>query len=292
MDNKRSVFVIMPFSATETCTESEWTDIYENVFRPAIEDCGYSCEKAQPETGSLIKTILEKLKSSTIVLADITDKNPNVLYELGVRHCLSKRTIIVAQSADHIPSDLRGYWSIIYGTRPGEVKKFRTDIKKLIAKIENEPDKSDSPVSDYLVQEDRQVEEIKNEIHAKIDKALQEISIKSDFEELVGILETAIDRSSRIRSVAVARTAIISVMKLLNEKRLTYDDGVTLPPSRAKVANMAAAMAPTVPPNLIEGEINVMIDGGFIEATYLQGPAGNPPGCYLKLTERAYRDAS
>ncbi len=164
MDNKRSVFVIMPFSATETCTEDQWTEIYEEVFRPAIEDCNYLCERAVPSTGSLIKSIVERLSKSTIVLADITDRNANVLYELGVRHAVSRRTIIVSQKLDHIPSDLKGYWSITYGTSPRPLRKFKTDIKGIIAKIEAEPDKSDSPVSDYLDQQEfqdyKQIEEM------------------------------------------------------------------------------------------------------------------------------------
>ena len=121
----------MPFSKTDTCTEDEWTEIYEDIFKPAIEDCGYSCERARPATGSLIKTIIGKLKHSAIVLADITDRNPNVLYELGVRHALSKGTIMVSQKADDIPSDLKGYWAIIYGTYPRQVEEFKAEIKRI-----------------------------------------------------------------------------------------------------------------------------------------------------------------
>ena len=154
MDEKRTVFVIMPFSGTETHDEAEWTNIYETILKPAVEACGYLCERARISTGSLIKTIVGDLRNSTIVLADITDRNPNVFYELGVRHSLSKRTIIVAQRYDDIPSDLRGYWSVIYGTRQWEVDKFKDEIKRIISEIEKDPDRSDSPVLDYLEQQE------------------------------------------------------------------------------------------------------------------------------------------
>ncbi len=158
MSNTRTAYVIMPFSSTETCSTDEWTEIYENVFKPTIEACGYSCERARPETGSLIRSIIEKLQKSTIVLADITDKNANVLYELGVRHSISKRTIIVSQNAVHIPSDLSGYWSIIYGIRPAQLSEFRRDIRRIIEEIEKNPDKSDSPISDHLEQQKLQID--------------------------------------------------------------------------------------------------------------------------------------
>jgi hypothetical protein len=153
MESPKDVFVIMPFSSTVSLSEPEWTEIYDHVFKPAIEECGYSCQRAIPKTGSLIRSIIEKLRNARIVLADITDRNPNVFYELGVRHSLSKRTIIVAQGNQHPPSDLLGYWFIRYGKEPAQVTRFKKDIKRLIADIESEPDKSDNPVSDYLDQE-------------------------------------------------------------------------------------------------------------------------------------------
>ena len=108
MTQENTVFVIMPFSGTRTASEEEWTETFEHIFRPAIESTGFICRRAQVSTGSLITSIIDDLRTSRIVLADITDQNPNVFYELGVRHALSKRTIIISQRAEDIPSDLRG----------------------------------------------------------------------------------------------------------------------------------------------------------------------------------------
>jgi len=150
MMNKRDIFVIMPFSSTASCTSAQWLEIYENVFKPAIEASGYSCNRATPTTGSLIKSIVNNLHTAYVVLADLTDRSPNVFYELGVRHALSKRTIIVAQHEEYIPSDLKGYWCIIYGTSPGQVSEFKDKIAKVVTEIQDRPEYSDNPVSDYL----------------------------------------------------------------------------------------------------------------------------------------------
>ena len=103
----KEIFVIMPFSTTLTCKKEDWDDIYLNIFVPAVEGCNYSCERAKTQTGSLINSIIKKLRTARIVLADITDQNPNVFYELGVRHSLSKRTIIVSQKSVDIPFGLK-----------------------------------------------------------------------------------------------------------------------------------------------------------------------------------------
>jgi hypothetical protein len=141
----------MPFSPTSS--ERNWTEVFEGVFQPALERCGYSCARAETSRGSLIASIVEGLIVADLVLADVTDRNANVFYELGVRHALRRGTIIVSQGTDHVPSDLRGYWFLSYGLRPAEVAKFKTDIKRIITAFEDQPDRSDSPVSDYMDRE-------------------------------------------------------------------------------------------------------------------------------------------
>src|SRR4029450_5405715 len=71
------------FSDTPSNTAQQWTEIYAEIFKPAFEECGYICERAQAMTGYLLESIIEKLVRCPIVLADVTDRNPNVFYELG-----------------------------------------------------------------------------------------------------------------------------------------------------------------------------------------------------------------
>ena len=109
----RACFVIMPFSATSSCTEEEWTEIFVNVFKPAVEGAGldYECRRSAATRGNLVASIIRDLNDAYVVIADLTDQNPNVFYELGVRHSLKNRTILLAQDRDDIPFDLKAYAS-------------------------------------------------------------------------------------------------------------------------------------------------------------------------------------
>jgi len=167
MSEERTVFVIMPFSATRTASQEEWTETFEHIFRPAIESSGFLCRRARVSTGSLITSIIDDLRASRNVLADITDQNPNVFYELAVRHSLSKRTIIVSQRAEDIPSDLSGYWTIVYGRKPGEVSAFHLELNRLIAEIERNPEKSDSPVGEILERDNISLNSVVQKENAK-----------------------------------------------------------------------------------------------------------------------------
>ena len=152
MVKKKLCFVIMPFSSTNRHTTEEWTAIFENVHKPAITGSrlGYKCERSKIGTGAFIKDILFQLNQADVVLADLTDMNPNVFYELGVRHVLKNRTILVSQTMDDVPSDLKQYGVIIYGTDPKSVAEYKKKISEILKDIRDNPDRADNPVSDYL----------------------------------------------------------------------------------------------------------------------------------------------
>ena len=152
MVKKKLCFVIMPFSATKTCTKEKWTEIFKNLHKAAITGSrfGYNCERSEIRTGAFIKDILMQLNQADVVLADLTDMNPNVFYELGVRHTLRNRTILVAQTIDDVPSDLKQYGIITYNTTPEGVTEYKKKISKTLKDIRNNPDRPDNPVSDFL----------------------------------------------------------------------------------------------------------------------------------------------
>lgn len=152
---KKKCFVIMPFSSTKHCTEDQWSDIFENMIRPAVEVSGfdYECSRSSISIGNIIRDILDNLNKADIVIADMTDRNPNVFYELGVRHALKNATILITQDIEDVPFDLRQYATIKYEwtTKKGR-EEFMKKIKDTLHLIEEDPNGANvmSPVKDYL----------------------------------------------------------------------------------------------------------------------------------------------
>jgi hypothetical protein len=77
--------------------------------------------------------------------------NPNVFYELGVRHALTSRTILLSQNRNDIPFDLRAYANHVYDWRsePGR-GQFEIKLRELLEEIDENPLRPDNPVSDFL----------------------------------------------------------------------------------------------------------------------------------------------
>ena len=141
----------MPFSESGTCTEAEWDKIFQEVIKPAVEASSYDCRRSTATRGNLIKAIVQDLDASWVVLADLTDRNPNVFYELGVRHALKDRTILIAQNRDDIPFDLQSYANHVYDWQTEDGKnQFFNRIKALLEDVDQNPDRADNPVSDFL----------------------------------------------------------------------------------------------------------------------------------------------
>jgi hypothetical protein len=112
----------MPFSKTTSCDEEQWTFIYNNVLKLAVENAGldYVCQRSVATRGNIVGAIIRDLNDSYVVLADLTDRNVNVFYELGVRHALKDRTLLIAQKREDIPFDLQAYANHVYDWKTPE----------------------------------------------------------------------------------------------------------------------------------------------------------------------------
>ena len=100
-------FVIMPFSETKSHNEEYWTKHFE-LLKQIIQEAGtVEVHRSQPLRGDLLGQIIADLYTSSVVVADITDENPNVYWELGVRHALRNGTIMIAEEGFKPPFDIR-----------------------------------------------------------------------------------------------------------------------------------------------------------------------------------------
>lgn len=149
----KTCFVITPLSRSKSCREKDWTEIFRKLIKPAVEQSGYNyqCIRSEALHGNIIEGIIEQLHRAELVIADLTDKNPNVFYELGVRHTLGGCTILIAQDLKFVPFDLRHLAIQIYDWRVEEGREgFKTQIKDIIKLIETHPERALSPVRKYI----------------------------------------------------------------------------------------------------------------------------------------------
>ncbi len=108
---KGDCFIIMPFGGN-------FDDYWCEIIKPVVTKCGYLPIRADDIFGtrSIIKDIYENISKSKLVIADVTNKNPNVNYELGMAHTLGKPVIILTQDINDVPFDYKHIRCIFYDT--------------------------------------------------------------------------------------------------------------------------------------------------------------------------------
>ena len=131
-------FVMMPFG--------QWNDIYyKEVYIPAIKEAGFEPVRGDEifSSGSVVEQIWEQIDKSKVLLADLTGKNPNVFYELGLAHAARKPVVFTSGALDDVPFDLRHLRVIIYDQRePNWNVKLKISITAYLKSAKSDPDRS------------------------------------------------------------------------------------------------------------------------------------------------------
>jgi hypothetical protein len=105
-----SCFVMMPFA-------SPLGGYYDKIYKPAIEKAGLIPIRADNEifaTGKIIDQIWSGINTARVLVAELTTRNPNVFYELGLAHALKKPVVLVSSNEGDVPFDLHHIRVIYY----------------------------------------------------------------------------------------------------------------------------------------------------------------------------------
>jgi hypothetical protein len=131
-------FVMMPFG--------DWFDrYYQEIYVPAIKEAGFEPIRADElfSTGSVVEQIWEQIEKSKLLLADLSGKNANVFYELGLAHAARKPVVFTTSSVDDVPFDLRHLRVIIYDVRePQWADRLQKSIADYLRNAMKDPAKS------------------------------------------------------------------------------------------------------------------------------------------------------
>jgi hypothetical protein len=125
VDNKM-VFVLTPFN-----------DNYRSTFiqiRKVCENMNLKCIRGDEEfiPNEIFPSIIKQILRSRFLIANISGRNPNVMYELGIAHALGKPVIIVAQDFTDIPFDLNNKRIVIYRNEKELQDKLNTSINDML----------------------------------------------------------------------------------------------------------------------------------------------------------------
>jgi hypothetical protein len=140
----------MPFSGTTAHSEDYWRRHYFFFLKPIIEKAGYDACRSEPMRADIATQIITNLTKADVVLANLTDFNPNVLWELGIRQSFKNGTITIAQKDTPIPFHFSHKGMLFYNAEHLENQEFESQLQKSLRDCIKNNNEADSPVLEVL----------------------------------------------------------------------------------------------------------------------------------------------
>lgn len=156
-DLEKVCFYIAPIGEPET-EERKHSDLFlESIVAPAFENFGYKVIRADNigKPGMITNQIIDYIMNAAFVVCDLSYHNPNVFYELALRHATKRPTIHIIRKCDKIPFDINDFRTIviddssIYTLIPA-LESYKNQIVQQIRQMLDDPDAIDNPILSYL----------------------------------------------------------------------------------------------------------------------------------------------
>ncbi len=187
MDNIEKIcFVISPIGQAESDIRRQADKVLKHIIKRPLEPLGFKVLRADAisEPGTINLQVLKRIVDSEIVVADLTGTNPNVMYELAIRHATKKPVILLIKSGEKIPFDIATERTIFYDLGDIEsVENTREELTRQAQFIQNDEFNTSTPFS--LIEESSSTPKSSNQEADNWAIALDDISfIKATIKKL------------------------------------------------------------------------------------------------------------
>jgi len=184
-DALKTCFVISPIGDEGSDIRDRSDEILDYIIKPVAQKCGYeNIVRADQisKPGMITSDIVQHLLDDDLVVADLTGHNPNVFYELAVRHAKRKPVVQIIRADQDPPFDVLQSRTIKFDERsPRSVEECKQKLEAQIREVENDPACADNPISQAidlwsLRQSDNPVEKSNAEIMAMLRELLSRVA--------------------------------------------------------------------------------------------------------------------
>lgn len=139
LGHSKQCFIICPIGEPESDARRRSDQLMEFIIQPAVSTYGYKASRADlsPAPTLITPEVVENIINSPLVIADLTDANPNVFYELALRHVTNKPLIAVRMAGTKIPFDVKDFRAIEYVLNdPSKLKESTDNLRRQVEAIE------------------------------------------------------------------------------------------------------------------------------------------------------------
>jgi len=150
MKDQKICFVIAPIGREGSEIRRRSEQVLKYIIFPACAEHEYSVIRADliAEPGLITSQIIEHIIKDDLVIADLTGQNPNVFYELAIRHFVGKQVIQIIEKGEAIPFDVGGIRTIQVNMHDiDSVESAKNDLARFISSVESGETRTETPIS-------------------------------------------------------------------------------------------------------------------------------------------------
>lgn len=212
----KRLFIISPIGDPGSDTRIRADQVKKYIIDPIAEEMDYETCRADviSEPGRITDQIVERLINDDLVVADLTDHNPNVFYELAVRHAKGEPVVLLILRGQKIPFDVSAQRVIFYDNNDlDSVDEAKAELRRQIMAVASNDFTVDSPIR----------------MHIPIPMSENEVSANDQTQEIINILR---NQSMRLSEIYTSLNNLSSRLK-----RLEIGSGIEIVPGSSTVAD-------------------------------------------------------
>ncbi len=238
-EQEKRCFVITPIGKPGSRERRDTDGLIRVAIRPTLEKLDYHVivPHEMPDPGSITRKVIEHLLGDELVIANLTGLNPNVMYELAVRHAKRLPVVVLAEEGTELPFDLADQRALFFTNDALGLDEIQGALEKAVvaAQADLEPD---NPV--YRAAQLQVIREAAATTDAEKYLLERVDSIEQGMRELLAQAPARAPASQRFRAIRIATLATPEVLRqellgLKSAKLVSHWETATLPDGQLSV---------------------------------------------------------
>lgn len=213
-------FIVTAIGESGTPTRERADNVYKYLIAPVCEDLGYKPVRVDHVNAvdNINSTIINHLKTAPMVIADMTDHNPNAFYELGFRQALELPLVPIIRVGGNLPFDVMTTRTVFYDTDVSKIEESKIDLKAKIQSFEN------FKMPESSLDKSVTLDELDDKLTKKLDKILNLLENQQSYSPLLhthdfNLRTPQIDYQSIIQQSQDRITQTQSLLSSLEDKK-------------------------------------------------------------------------
>lgn len=206
----KKCFIITPIGSENSDIFRKAKGVIESAIKPVLREHGFNDIKPAYEinvSGMINTQIINRIIDDDLVIANLTGNNPNVMYELCLRHVVAKPIIHICENGTSLPFDIKDNRTIFYANDMLGVEELKKNLEGFVEEIDFNVECKDNPIY--------------NAYH--VSKLFKDVPINGGYETELEILKIILNKIESIQEVQPRLSGYIGDVEIGKGIEITYE---------------------------------------------------------------------